>query len=216
MITGGVIGDSPSNYYYLWSTGEDTSEIMVNEPGTYIVRVTNIDGCYKERTVTVLPSNIATINDVEIIDATQNNTITILVSGEGDYEYALDDINGPYQDNNSFDNVMAGFHTVYVRDKNDCGISEELVSVVGFPKFFTPNGDAVHEYWQVYGVNGQFQTNSMIIIYDRNGKLIKELDPLSKGWDGTLNGYNLPSSDYWFYVTLQDGRVFRGHFALKR
>ncbi|MEZ4802370.1 MAG: T9SS type B sorting domain-containing protein [Gelidibacter sp.] len=215
-ITGGVIGDSPSNYYYLWSTGENTSEIMVNEPGTYTVTVTNTDGCFKDRTVTVLPSNIATINDIQITDATQNNMITILVSGEGDYEYALDSIDGPYQDSNSFDDVMAGFHTVFVRDKNDCGISEELVSVIGFPKFFTPNDDTFHDYWQVYGVNTQFQPNTMIYIYDRNGKLVKELDPLSKGWDGTLNGYNLPASDYWFHVTLQDGRVFRGHFALKR
>jgi gliding motility-associated-like protein len=216
VITGGVIGDSPSNYYYLWSTGENTSEIMVNEPGTYTVKVTNTDGCFKDRTVRVLPSNIATINDIEIFDGSQNNTITILVSGEGDYEYALDDINGSYQDSNSFDNVMAGFHTVYVRDKNDCGISEELISVIGFPKFFTPNGDTVHEFWQVYGVNTQFQPNSMILIYDRNGKLIKELSPLSKGWDGTLNGNKLPSSDYWFHLTLQDGRIFRGHFTLKR
>ena len=215
-ITGGVIGDSPSNYYYLWSTGETTSEIMVNVAGVYKVRVTNTDGCFKDRTVTVLPSNIATINNVEIVDGIQNNMITIMVSGEGDYEYALDDINGPYQDSNRFDNVLAGFHTVFVRDLNDCGISEKLISVIGFPKFFTPNNDSYNDFWQVNGVNAQFQPNTMIYIYDRNGKLIKELEPLSKGWDGILNGYNLPSSDYWFHVTLQDGRVFKGHFALKR
>ena len=215
-ITGGVIGDSPSNYYYLWSTGENTSEIMVNEPGTYSVRVTNTDGCYKDRIVRVLPSNIATINDVNITDGSQNNTITVLVSGEGDYEYALDDINGPYQESNSFEDVMAGLHTVYVQDKNDCGISDKLVSVIGFPKFFTPNDDNIHDYWQVYGITTQFQPMTTIYIYDRNGKMLKELDPLSKGWDGTLNGYKLPASDYWFYVTLEDGRVFKSHFALKR
>lgn len=215
-ITGGVIGDSPSNYYYLWSTGENTSAIMVNEAGTYTVRVTNTDGCYKDRTVIVRPSNIATINDIEIVDATQNNRVTVLVSGEGDYEFALDNINGPYQDSNTFDNVMAGLHTVYVRDRNNCGISEELVSVVGFPKFFTPNDDNIHDFWQVYGITAQFQPMSTIYIFDRTGKLITELDPLSKGWDGTLNGHNLPTSDYWFHVTLQDGRVLKGHFTLKR
>lgn len=215
-ITAGVIGDSPSNYYYLWSTGENTSEIMVNEAGTYMVRVTNTNGCYKDRTVTVEASNIATITDIEIFDGSQNNTISVLVSGEGDYEYALDDPNGPYQDSNSFDNVMSGLHTVYVNDKNNCGVSEKLISVIGFPKFFTPNDDNIHDYWQVYGITAQFQPMTTIFIYDRNGKLLKELDPLSKGWDGTLNGRNLPASDYWFYVTLEDGRVFKSHFALKR
>ncbi|HLT34603.1 MAG TPA: T9SS type B sorting domain-containing protein [Aquaticitalea sp.] len=215
-INGGVIGDSPSNYYYLWSTGENTSEIMVNAPGTYTVRVTNTDGCYKDRTVTVRASNIATIDEIEIFDGSQNNQISILVSGEGDYEYALDVINGPYQDSNTFENVVPGLHTVFVRDKNDCGITEDLISVVGFPKFFTPNDDNIHDHWQVYGITEQFHPMSVIYIFDRNGKLITELDSLSKGWDGTLNGYNLPSSDYWFHVTLQDGRVFRGHFTLKR
>ena len=78
-LTGGVIGDNPNNYYYNWSTGETTTEIEINEPGTYTVRVTNTDGCFKDRTITVLPSNIATITDIEVIDASSNNTITVFV-----------------------------------------------------------------------------------------------------------------------------------------
>ncbi len=215
-LTGGIIGDSPSNYFYNWSTGETTSEIQVNQPGTYIVTVTNTDGCSKVRTITVLPSNIATIESVDIVDATSNNTLTINVSGEGDYEYALDDINGPYQDSNIFENVAPGIHTVYVRDKNDCGVVEQIVSVIGFPKFFTPNGDSYNDTWQVYGVNNDFQSNSVIYIFDRYGKLLVKLDPQGIGWDGSFNGYAMPSSDYWFHVTLQDGRVFTSHFSLKR
>ncbi|OUR92249.1 hypothetical protein A9Q87_07145 [Flavobacteriales bacterium 34_180_T64] len=216
-LTGGVIGDNPSNYYYDWSTGETTSEIMVNEPGTYSIRVTNTDGCFKDRTITVIPSNIATITDINVVDASQNNSITVLVSGEGEYVYALDDINGPYQVSNVFENIVPGLYTVFVKDiKNDCGIADTIVSVIGFPKYFTPNNDNIHDYWQVYGISTQFQSHSLIYIFDRYGKLIIELDPLSKGWDGTLNGYPLPSTDYWFYVTLEDGRVFKSHFALRR
>lgn len=216
-LTSGLIDDIPNNYYYEWSTGEDMFEIEVNEPGTYTVRVTNTDGCFKDRTITVLPSDIATITDIQITDATSNNTISVFVSGEGIYEYALDNINGPYQESNVFTNVSFGFHTVYVRDiENDCGISEELVSVIGFPKFFTPNGDRYNAFWQVKGISEQFQPNTQILIFDRFGKLLAEIDPLGPGWDGTFNGFNMPSSDYWFAVTLQDGRVFKSHFALKR
>ncbi|NND51048.1 MAG: T9SS type B sorting domain-containing protein, partial [Flavobacteriaceae bacterium] len=215
-LTGGVINDSPNNYLYNWSTGETTTEIQVNSPGIYTVTVTNTDGCSKVRTITVLPSNIATIVSIDVVDATSNNTLTVNVSGEGDYEYALDDINGPYQDSNFFENVAPGIHTVYVRDKNDCGIVDQMVSVIGFPKFFTPNGDSYNDTWQVYGINNDFQANSLIYIFNRYGKLIVKLDPRGPGWDGTLNGYALPSSDYWFHVTLQDGRVFTSHFSLKR
>ncbi|RKE92378.1 T9SS type B sorting domain-containing protein [Ichthyenterobacterium magnum] len=216
-LTGGIIDDLPSNYYYNWSTGETTSEILINQPGTYTVRVTNTDGCFKDRTITVLPSNIATFTNIEVTDASSNNTITVFVTGEGIYQYAIDNPNGPYQDSNLFENVSYGFHTIYVRDiKNDCGTVDTQVSVIGFPKFFTPNGDDVNEHWQVKGISSQFQPNTDIFIFDRFGKLIAQLDPLGAGWDGTLNGYPLPANDYWFAVTLQDGRIFKSHFALKR
>lgn len=215
-LSGGIIVDAPSNYLYSWSTGESTSEIMVDSPGTYSVRVTNSNGCFKDRTVTVLPSNIATINDIAIDDGSQNNTISVMVTGEGNYEYALDTRNGLYQESSTFTNVAPGFHTVYVRDTNGCGITEELISVIGFPKYFTPNNDGINDLWQVYGINEEFQANSIIYIFDRKGKLLKELNPLSSGWDGTFIGKLMPTSDYWFSVTLQDGRSFKGHFTLKR
>ncbi|MBN4084871.1 T9SS type B sorting domain-containing protein [Flavobacteriaceae bacterium AH-315-B10] len=216
-LTAGIINDLPRNYTYLWSTGETTSEIEVNQTGTYSVTVTYQNGCSSSREIIVLPSNIATIENIEVIDATINNTITVLVSGEGTYAFALDDINGPYQDSNVFENVPPRIHTVYVIDtKNNCGIVEEIVSVIGFPKFFTPNNDSYNDTWQIFGVSNQFQPNSTIFIYDRYGKLLKQLDPTSRGWDGTFNGLRLPSSDYWFHVRLQDGRIFKSHFTLKR
>jgi gliding motility-associated-like protein len=216
VLDGGIIDDVPNNYSYLWSTGEDTATIEVNTPGNYTVSVFNTNGCFKNRTIRVLPSNVATITDIEIIDASQNNSISIFVNGEGDYEYALDDSNGTYQDSNSFQDLQPGLYTIYVRDKNNCGITEELVSVIGFPKFFTPNNDSKHDYWQVKGISSQFQANTSVLIFDRFGKLLKELDPLSVGWDGTYNGERMPTSDYWFKVKLQDGRTYTSHFTLKR
>ena len=216
VLDAGIINDLPSNYSYDWSTGENTATIEINAPGNYTVNITNSNGCSKNRSITVLPSNIATITAIEVIDASPNNSISILVSGEGDYEYSLDNINGPYQDSNTFTNVQAGFYTVYVRDKNNCGITEELVSVVGFPKFFTPNDDNTNDLWQVKGINSQFQSNSSIYIFDRYGKLLKQLDPLGAGWDGTFNGAKLPTNDYWFKIELEDGRTFTSHFTLKR
>jgi len=215
-LDAGLINNAPSDFTYLWSTSETTQEISINTPGTYTVTVTNSNNCDKVRTINVLPSNIATIENIEVADARSNNTITILVSGEGDYEFAIDNINGPYQDSNLFENVTPGFHTVFIRDKNNCGIIEDTVAVIGFPKFFTPNNDGYNDTWQIYGITDPSQAESIIYIFDRYGKLLKELDPQSKGWDGTFNGLDLPSSDYWFHVKLQDGRVFKSHFTLKR
>jgi gliding motility-associated-like protein len=216
VLDAGIKNDDSSNYAFLWSTGEDTTTIEIDAPGTYIVTVTNSNGCAKDRTINVLPSNIATFTGIDVIDASQNNSIAVLVSGEGNYEYALENSNGPYQDSNIFTGLQPGLYTVFVRDKNNCGIINQLVSVIGFPKFFTPNNDDANDFWQVSGISNQFQAKSLILIFDRHGKLLIELDPLSRGWDGTYNGAKMPASDYWFKVNLQDGRIFTSHFSLKR
>lgn len=216
-LSGGVIGDIPNNYYYNWSTGETTIDIEVNEIGIYTVEVSFVDGCSKTKTINVIPSNIATVDDIIVEDVSSSNSITVLVSGEGEFEYSIIDNDGPYQESNTFNNLQPGIYTVFIRDtKNDCGIVSEDVSVIGYPKFFTPNGDGVNDIWQLKGISEQFQPNSKVFIFDRFGKLLFTLNSHSDTWDGTFNGTTLPTSDYWFSATLEDGRTFRNHFTLKR
>jgi len=218
ILEAGITNGLPSDFTYQWELGsidlmQNSEQILVNETGIYIVTVTNIYGCSSSRTITVLPSNIATIDDVFVTEATNNNSITIQVSGEGDYEYALD--NGSFQNSNVFTNVSAGYHTVYVIDKNGCGVVTEDVSVLGFPKFFTPNGDGYNDYWKPVGLN-YLETHVIVKVFNRHGKLIKELSAFGNGWNGTFNGESQPSDDYWFVVTLTNGKEYRGHFTLKR
>ncbi|MGY3793733.1 T9SS type B sorting domain-containing protein [Aquimarina sp. 433] len=215
-------GINPNDFNYLWSTGETSETISIMQEGTYEVLVTNrITNCAKMRTVTVSLSTPATIiQPIEINDASDNNTITINVSGSGDYEYAIA-FNGSsirtYQDSPTFIDVPPGFHTVYVRDKNGCGPeATQDISVVGFPKYFTPNGDGFHETWNVKGISAQVLGNSIIYIFDRSGKLLKQLVPSGNGWDGTYSGALMPSSEYWYRVELDDGRVRTGSFSLIR
>tara|TARA_R110002072_G_scaffold62183_3_gene155825 strand:- start:1055 stop:3553 length:2499 start_codon:yes stop_codon:yes gene_type:complete len=221
-IDAAVLNDDPNNYSYNWSSGDSTYEIQINTPGVYTVTVTNSNNCAKERKITVEPSNIATFEILafDVKDISQNNSITVFVTGEGIYQYSLIDENNniiqSYQDSNIFENVFPGIYNVSVRDiKNNCGIVDENVSVIGFPKFFTPNNDGVNDIWNIYGVSSMFQPNTKIQIFNRFGKLIKELNPLGEGWNGFFNGQKLPSDDYWFSVKLQDGRIFKNHFTLK-
>jgi len=216
-LSGGIIDDIPNNYAYNWSTGETTINIEINTIGDYEVLVTRPAGCTNRRTIRVLPSSIAAFETISISDLSDNNTITVLVSGEGDYVYALDDENAVYQTSNVFENVTAGIHTVYVRDvKADCGITSMEVSVLGFPRFFTPNGDNVNDTWQIKGFSSQFPMTARVEIFNRYGKTITILDDSNPQWNGQYEGKTLPTDDYWFVATLIDGRVFKGHFTLKR
>ncbi|WP_458629184.1 choice-of-anchor L domain-containing protein [Winogradskyella sp. PC D3.3] len=220
-IYGGVLNDLPNNYYYEWLFNGTTTPVNtlfydVTEPGVYTVIVTDPNGCSSSRTITVLASELAIIESINVIGVTPNNTITISLSGEGDYEIALDDINGPYQDHFVFTNVSKGFHTIYIRDKNGCGTQEEIISVLGFPKFFTPNGDDDNPTWQVIGTNAQFDQIAAIQIYNRYGKLMTQLTASNRSWNGMLKGKPLPSDDYWFVANFYDGKTYTGHFALRR
>ena len=81
---------------------------------------------------------------------------------------------------------------------------------------FKIHNDGIHDTWRILGIREDFQPNSRVYIFDRYGKLLKELDPVGEGWDGTFIGRPMPQSDYWFRVFLEDGREFKGHFSLVR
>lgn len=226
---------NPSEVYtYSWTLNDTkiatSSTLAVSTPGTYTITLTKTDGtaCSRTKDVFVNASELATItqNDITIVDISDDNSLTINNSnlGQGDYEFALEDAFTTlqdeaffnYQDDSTFNHLKGGLYKLYVRDKKGCGTTFIEISIIGYPKFFTPNGDGVNDYWQIQGVNAQFQPNTNIYIFDRYGKLLKQLNPLSNGWDGTFNGHLLSNDDYWFKVLLQDGRQFMGHFTLKR
>src|SRR5690606_31452969 len=130
------------SYTYIWMDGNgqivgDLSALTVNIPGTYTVIATSNFNCDSFPVVfSVVESAIAdiTLVDVTVMELSKNNSITIDTSnlGIGEYEFALDNIAGPYQDSPIFNNVGAGVHTIYVQDKAGCGIASLDVFVLGF------------------------------------------------------------------------------------
>jgi hypothetical protein len=153
----------------------------------------------------------------EVSDAFDaNQVITVTAAGVGgDYEYQLD--NGAFQDSNIFEHVSSGTHTITVRDKNGCGQTYSEALLVNYPKFFTPNDDGFNDTWNI--IDLQDQSTSLIHIFDRYGRLLKDIKPNGAGWDGRFGGEVLPADDYWFTITYtEDGinKEFKANFSLKR
>lgn len=224
--------NAKGTYTYQWTneTGEVISNLPyvdVNSEGLYTVVATS-NGCNTLLSVSVKESDVATITyeDISIVEASSNNSITINNAnnnlGIGDYEFALDNVNGSYQDEPYFDDVKAGSHVIYVKDKNGCGNNPTSLEIfiLGFPKFFTPNNDGQHDTWQIIGLGTDFTDASKVNVFNRYGKLIKQLNAKNGSWDGTFNGQLLAGSDYWFVAELVDFsgnvRTYRGHFSLVR
>jgi len=218
------------NYTYQWKNENgmvvgNNSFLEISVAGNYSVIAISIEGCESfSKTIKAIPSVIATIsqNDITVIDDSANNSITINTSnlGIGDYEFSFNDPYGDYQNEPYFQNITPGIHTIYVRDKNSCGIAPMEISVIGYPKFFTPNNDGHNDTWNVLGVSENFFQSATVYIFNRFGKLVTEIDLYSNGWNGTFNGNHLPATDYWFSVELLDFkgniRVKKGHFSLIR
>ena len=203
---------------YEWNTipPQFTQQITVNSGGIYEVTLTNALNCSKTKTFTIEASGIATIEDIIINDFQENNSaiIQVAASSLGDYEFSLDGIN--YQDSNVFSNLNAGEYTVYIQDKKGCGIVFETFYILDYPKYFTPNNDGYNDTWYIKNLEKRNLENSIITVFDRYGKLLKQISGSSEGWNGTFNGNLLPASDYWFEIKLTNGKSVKGHFTLKR
>ena len=221
------IGLDPGLYSFEWfdPTGTLVGTSVTYTPlvgGTFTAIATNLDtGCQNSDTTLVDASSPPEVSAVVTTEFFADiHVIEASATGEGIYEFSLDD--GPWQTDGLFEDVTPGFHTVIARDVNGCGVGTTEVLVIDYPHFFTPNGDGYNDTWQVEGI--QSRPLSKIYIYDRFGKLLKQLNPLGPGWDGTFNGENLPATDYWFTIRLDivfgDAesiiKEFTGHFSLKR
>ena len=211
----------------LVGTGLFGAELIVASPnsGRYFAEITTITGTPPLVSdvggILITFYGIPVLDEVIILDdLSDSNNIEIVVDGNGSYEYAIN--GGEFQDDPVFLDVPPGVNSVIINDKNGCGTTEPIeFLVVGYPKFFTPNTDGFHDFWNVLGI--ETLTDPVVHIFDRYGKLLKQLDASTIGWDGTFNGRPMPSSDYWFrmeYSRDEEGvvvaKTLRTHFTLKR
>ncbi|NRD24954.1 T9SS type B sorting domain-containing protein, partial [Winogradskyella litoriviva] len=198
-------GLSTADYSFAWTlegeviAGATDSTLMPTVGGIYGVTITNLNtGCVSEEDIETLVTESeppSLIIEVLTQAFSESHVIEVVLGDEiGDYEFSLD--GGPWQDETIFSNVSPGTHEIEARDKNGCGSETASTFIVDYPLYFTPNGDGLNETWNIAGIG----SNAKIYIFDRYGKLLKQLSPDGSGWDGTFNGNLMPTSDYWFTV----------------
>jgi gliding motility-associated-like protein len=228
-------GITNPNYIFTWSVNgavipnatSSTYAVNTAAAGDYTVVATSLNppllGCVSavSNTFTVIQSGPAQLANPPYTVSNpfeDNQIIVVNTNGFGLYEYSLD--NGPFQTSNIFENVALGSHTITIRDvKGNTSCGEVVINdifTISYPHYFTPNGDGFHETWNVVGLQSR---PARLYIFDRYGKLLKQLSPSGDGWDGMYNGHELPSTDYWFKVEYYDQgqwKEFKSHFSLKR
>ncbi|MCK0160132.1 T9SS type B sorting domain-containing protein [Allomuricauda sp. F6463D] len=204
---------------YLWEYADGNvigngQTLNVNQLGTYFLTVTetkNGVSCSSTVSFEVLSSGAPESFEVTTDGFSDRVTMTVEAFGTGDFEYSID--GWTYQSSNQFE-VFPGEYTVYVRDPLGCRTISEEVIAIGYQKFFSPNGDGINENWNIIG--GELYSDAQLFLYDRYGKLLVQLSPQGSGWDGTILGRPMPSTDYWFKYVYDNGKTYTGHFSLRR
>lgn len=103
---------------------------------------------------------------------------------------------------------------VILTDELGCTSTFELETntfELEIPKYFVAN----RESWVIKNVEKLKKCH--LTIFDRYGKLIYVSDTPADGWDGTYNGNDMPSTDYWFVLDIESRDMqYSGHFSLLR
>jgi len=154
-------------------------------------------------------------NISEAFDSNQMIQVSV-IGGSNNYQYQLD--GGVWQNSSVFQNVVGCYeHIVRVRDSEGCSNEpESSITILDYPKFFTPNNDGFNDLWNIKCLENQ---TAIISIFNRHGKLLRQFKTATPGWNGTYNGQLMPANDYWFIVSYYDKngfqKEFRSHFTLK-
>ncbi len=174
--------------------------------------------CSAKDTFTVTVFTNPVITSIDSIGLRDRQIILEPGYGTAPYTYAVDARVADDQDVKK--NLAFAKHVVYVYDSKGCMTSMNFLleaPAISVPDHFTPNGDGVDDKWVIPSIADVYP-NAVVTIYDRYGKVLKQyLGADSDGWDGTYQGKNLPSTDYWYQITIEEiDKEYVGHFTLIR
>ena len=196
------------------ASAEETRSWADLAAGDHVVYIYHENGCRGLVEFTVEAYEPLTLEVSQTGPAEITATAT---GGFGGYEFFFQ--GDSYGSRNVFTLNYDADITVRVVDAQGCQTEMEFpfdfMGIVDFPNFFTPDGDGMNDFWAP--INRELFPNIEVEIYDRYGRIVARLDQITR-WDGTYDGRELPTGDYWYVVNANDAEQQRwvGHFTLYR
>ena len=208
-----VLGVSDVFTSYLWSTGETSPTITINAAGLYSVDVLAANGCNLKATQDIAalqgPTPTATATPDVILEGESSQ---LSATGLLNYSWQpVESLSTPDQADPVATPLTSTTYTVTGTDANGCvGIATVAVQVRGESitskltpsNFFSPNGDAVGQYWIVEQID--LYPQCAVDIYDDKGVKVFGAKPYQNNWEGTYNGGNrLPDGVYYYIIRCE-------------
>ena len=96
-------------------------------------------------------------------------------------------------------------------------VSQTIVTLPTFDNIsslFTPNGDGINDYWYIPDLEEYGAVE--VTVYNRFGKSVYHSDSYMNDWDGTFNGYQLPSATYYYIIKSSTKGFIKGAVNIVR
>ncbi|MDB5117061.1 MAG: type sorting protein [Mucilaginibacter sp.] len=204
---------------YLWSPSKGLSDTTSSGPvanpldtTTYTVRVSNANGCFdtKSVTVNVLQKPVANAGTKKVIFEGQSVKLTASTKGDVSNVYwtPTDYLDNPNTLNPVASPVKDITYTLHVLSANNCGSDTSSVFVrvynkIIIPNTFSPNKDGINDFWNIDALITY--PNCLVTIFNRYGTQIYKSTGYSTPWNGTYKGLPIPVGTYYYVIDLQVG-----------
>lgn len=121
-----------------------------------------------------------------------------------------------------------GRYVIYLHVENEFGCTDSIYQylyinsnfTVYIPNTFTPTRDGLNDTFKIYGTG---IVEAELLIFDRWGELLssyKNLEPMTKGWDGKYNRTSVKQDVYIYKIKVRDftgeWHDYTGHVNLLR
>ncbi len=212
---------------YLWSNNATSPTINVTQAGSFSVTGVTSIGCEVTATqiITLQPAPVVTVA-AEPSEISIGQSAQLTASGLEDYLWQP----GKTLSDSTISNPQATptittLYTVTGTSASGCigqvtltvTVRQENISDVLRPvNFFSPNGDAVNNFWEVGNI--LFFPQCEVQIFDEKGIKVYEAKPYQNDWDGSRNGQPLPSGVYFYIIRCEgdSGKPKTGSITLIR
>ncbi|MGV0924773.1 T9SS type B sorting domain-containing protein [Empedobacter tilapiae] len=192
-----------------------SSTFVVNKAGKYRLEA-KIGSC-----VSIAETEVQLIEFPSILVNTDldNSMIIVASGGNTSVQYQLEDEKGkiiyPWQDSNTFKNVVAGKYIIRVKSKNGECLTEIPAEAMVITNVITPNNDGINDNWDLSKLLNAYP-NALVEIYDRFGKKVKVITKSENFiWDGKIAGKPVSTDNYWYVIKLNDKQTKSGSILIK-
>ncbi|MFT6716676.1 MAG: gliding motility-associated-like protein, partial [Saprospiraceae bacterium] len=193
----------------LWNVSSSNQYLILNSSGTYVLTVTDENGCYgidsMLLTVNLIPTYTKSADTVVCFETTGDLALAVETGTRNDILWELGGTSQEIAVTENGDYVFTIVTPSTLCEITDTIIvAEKCTSTIFIPNAFSPNGDGTNDYFYAQGINIK---DFDFFIFNRWGEEIFHSDDIHKGWDGLYKDIPVQIDVYvWkmYYSTEED------------